>query len=118
MVWPAWRVTQAAGELLVPVRGGCLIPTDVSSTPPHPLSPQLGRWVLQGGEVLGFPYGSPPSLTQEGDKPLLLAGPLLSFRTEDYEARTGVAGHGPQVGDYGLKLQQEPKGRGPFLGSA
>lgn len=99
-------------------RGGGLIPTDVSSTPPHPLSPQPGTRVLQGGEVLRFPFGSPPSLTHEGDKLLPLAGPLLSFRSEEYEARTGVAGHQPQVGDYGLKFQQEPKGRRSFLGSA
>lgn len=100
------------GSCLVPVTGGCLISTDVSSTPPHPLSPQLGTCMLQGGEVLVFPFGSPPSFTHAGDKHLPLAGPLLSFWAEDYEARTGVAGHQPQVGDYGLKFQQEPKGRG------
>lgn len=69
--------------------------------------------MLQGAEGLGFSFGSPPSLTHAGDKHLPLAGPLLSFWAEDYEeARTGVAGHQPQVGDCELKFQQEPKGRG------
>ena len=113
-MWPAWGITQAAGKSLVTLRGGCLVPTGVSRTPPHPLSPQPGKWVLQGGEVLVFPIGSLPSLTLEGGQPLLVAGPLHSFWTEDYEARTAVGALQAQVGDYGLKFQQEPKGRGSW----
>ena len=93
-MWPSWGVTQTAGELFGPGnRGGCLISTDVSSTPPHPLSPQLGTCVLQGGEVLGFPFCSPPSLTHAGDKRLPLAGPLLSFWA-DRCGRPSASGRG------------------------
>lgn len=83
--------------------------------PPHPLSPLPGTRVLQGGEVLRFPLALLHFSPMRGTSFCPLLG-LLSFRSEDYEARTGVAGHQPQVGDYGLKFQQEPEGSGILPG--
>lgn len=116
---PAWGVAQAAGKSLVPQNRPLGSSTNELGPRLRELGPSapscspargVGFSGLRGRSSLRSLFSvSPPAVGQADAPPW---APLLSFWAPDYEGPTGAGALQSQVGDYKLRFQQEPKGKG------